>query len=108
MGQPQQIGTTTDLEGANMASLSLTLSEDRMSIAQYHVHTLKSHTFRKSSYKDIQIQIYQVGADRRGREDRTRVNIKLNSCMCSDVARCACQEVCTRCWPSPGRVDAQG
>lgn len=39
-----------------MAKLSLILSEDRMSIAQYHVYILKSHSFRNLSYKDIHIQ----------------------------------------------------
>lgn len=48
-----------DLEGANMARLLLILTEDRLSIAQLRVYTVKPHAFRTFSYKDIHIQRYK-------------------------------------------------
>lgn len=60
-----------------MAKLSLTLSEDRMSIAQYRVYILKSHSFRNLSYKVIHIQRHKytkwVGGS------KTREDLALNS-----------------------------
>lgn len=59
MWLPQRIQATTDLEGANMARLLLILTEDRLSIAQLRVYTVKPHVFRIFSYKDIHIRRYK-------------------------------------------------
>lgn len=69
-----------------MAKLSLILSEDRMSIAQYCVYILKSHSIRNISYKDIHIQRHKYTKSVGG--SKTREDLELNSGMCSDVARC--------------------
>lgn len=51
----QRIRATTDLEAANMARSLLILTQDRLSIAQLCVCTVKPHAFRTFSYKDIHI-----------------------------------------------------
>lgn len=76
--------------------MSFILSEDRMSIAQYRVYILKLHSFRNLSYKDIHIQRHKYTKWVGGW--KTREDLELNSSMCSDVARCTHQEVCSRHW----------
>lgn len=100
MGHPQQIRATTDLEGANMARLSLIVSEDRMSIAQYRVYTLKSHTFRNVSYKDIHIQRrkYTKWVLTGEGVPKTRVTLKFSSYMCSDIHARKCGPDIAKFW----------
>lgn len=66
-----------DLEGANMARLLLILTEDRQTIAQLRVYTVKPHAFRTFSYKDIHIQRCKypkqvLTGEREGGRPRTR------------------------------------